>query len=827
MIGDDGTSGVVVTTVSQQAIEDIRSAFVEAEVAARGYSFANYDDAAAAATNLLRKAGRIERSSLDLSVAVQIARLLGKYRAIALTYQRKDQAALATARMGQIFRDLLVPNRDEARLAGSEMLERCANEYLVLRDRRAAGIELTNAGLLRVEMYNATTDQLQYAMKLLQRGRDLKKGNRVDWAYSEFNIGICLKNLYKNNPSQLERAHKCLKDACKVFDASASVEKYRTAYLAETCEALIDWWNASRNILIAKLVSKNLNDMPEQYHATDIDRVQLFHLLKSNPQAIGLSATPDWVADVGHPTIPRNSFPAPEVLLEELRQELDQFPPGSADHTRLRWFIHRISSELLGRDDFDDALASMLSDWFDKGNFESFFVYARDVLPSVNVSVEARRGILTRMLTCVEHFRRTWAERDIERFLLRNPVQLRFVACQLAEVGNWSEAFDMLELSRGLLSSGTTSYSSVPIIKDESHFWLHITHGPDATHAIARYASNGKIATFGRSFFGLSGKYLAGLFSGPEGLLSAQYAGDMSGVSTAVSRIAASVQELVEWVKINCVNKHVVVMPGGFYQAFPIATQIYTSSLGDAIPQFASSAPSMTLAASQAEAPTVKEVGICVAADVAGFSPLKWAKLEEGLSRSSTDHLRFREVTGTKVDLISDMQLVDLMHFSGHSYAAPDPLDSSVVLHGGSLTVRDILKLRSVSKTCVLSSCQSGATFNFVRQDEYLSIQSSLFYAGAIAVIGTLWPVKDFVAFIFGMLFYRTLSVEAEVIPAFFQAIRDLATLTREQLDELLSGQDVEAPKLYSALGEQEIVFPDFSDHGAYTLMLRSPFADR
>ena len=85
----------------------------------------------------------------------------------------------------------------------------------------------------------------------------------------------------------------------------------------------------------------------------------------------------------------------------------------------------------------------------------------------------------------------------------------------------------------------------------------------------------------------------------------------------------------------------------------------------------------------------------------------------------------------------------DLVHFQGHAkHDRDDPLSSQLVLADGPLTARDIFGLRDVRAALVtLAACESAANV-VAAGDEPLGLIPAFLYAGAGAVLASMWKVQ-------------------------------------------------------------------------------------
>jgi len=95
---------------------------------------------------------------------------------------------------------------------------------------------------------------------------------------------------------------------------------------------------------------------------------------------------------------------------------------------------------------------------------------------------------------------------------------------------------------------------------------------------------------------------------------------------------------------------------------------------------------------------------------------------------------------GRVLDEIQDRAHV---HLACHAhFDADEPLHSGLVLHDGLLTAGEILELPLKAGLLVLSACQT-ARQTVGRGDELMGLVRVLLYAGASALVASLWSVDD------------------------------------------------------------------------------------
>ncbi len=120
------------------------------------------------------------------------------------------------------------------------------------------------------------------------------------------------------------------------------------------------------------------------------------------------------------------------------------------------------------------------------------------------------------------------------------------------------------------------------------------------------------------------------------------------------------------------------------------------------------------------------------------------------------------DVTGKTLNRILREGAFDVIHYAGHAYADDEQGDlSGLVLKGGEIFFAQ--KVRRLLEGCplvFLNACQSGAVggvpadkLGAYAQAEGLA--SAFLYGGAVACIGSLWPIYDVPAAAFATAFYR------------------------------------------------------------------------
>jgi len=110
------------------------------------------------------------------------------------------------------------------------------------------------------------------------------------------------------------------------------------------------------------------------------------------------------------------------------------------------------------------------------------------------------------------------------------------------------------------------------------------------------------------------------------------------------------------------------------------------------------------------------------------------------------------------LDASGELQKFDLVHFAAHAlFDRAAPHQSRVVLADGALTALDVLDLSLNARLVTLSACQT-ALGKGGPGDEWIGLVRAFFYAGARALVASLWHVEDHSLVEWIEQFYRHLA---------------------------------------------------------------------
>lgn len=97
----------------------------------------------------------------------------------------------------------------------------------------------------------------------------------------------------------------------------------------------------------------------------------------------------------------------------------------------------------------------------------------------------------------------------------------------------------------------------------------------------------------------------------------------------------------------------------------------------------------------------------------------------------------------TRSTVVESVGQADYLHLACHcKFSHEDPLNSALMLSDGDVTARDIFSWRLNPELVVLSACESGIS-KVHAGDELIGLVRALLFAGAPAVIVSLWNAYD------------------------------------------------------------------------------------
>lgn len=824
------------TTISH--IEQVESAYGDRPDPAEFANWGHLEVRSAFESKLARIRADIA-NDISLSVAISHAKVLGRCSSAAEAIGFEPLVYETESLLAQIFAKMITFKRDDARIRASEEFFRVGKKWASLKLIDQLAINLTNGALCLLEMNNPSKSQLLTAKKVCEKTVRLRKKGTVDFAYSQFNLSLakfkCIFETVEHERSkEFSEILRGFDRAMRVFQQFPDrAEAYRSVYHANVMEVLEGWIRHEIKLVRRELAVSRL---PKDIKVEDrygMSAENYMSIVASNPAVAGYETRPDWVPNDDE--IAERAAGRIPGALKRMRLAEKCLMESGSQTTQLALKLFEVQRLLTPIETVLPVPYREMDIIWRQRDIERYFVNAFGILHYVaatgGAGVDGYRLLLERIIECLVIFRTHWTEEAVSDLLSRHPVTFRMAACELGRLGQWEAAFKLLEYSRGLNSSRTwledpTQFDHV--IDDIT--WVHVTHSPNASYLV--FLRDGEY--YGFEFPDLSGKILTSMFWGLGG---DSLWGELWGSSVdrrAVREMALAFKGLGDCIDRNSGSK-VVVMSGGFYQAFPIWA---CGDLGDATIRFAKTvtvAPSRASALRNSAAADGQKfdnlISVFEASNVSGFAPLEFAEAEiraiesllpEGWSSTRSE--------ATKELMIDALERSGILHYAGHSVADLDPMSSSIVTYGEPVDVRAILDVSVKSSLVTFGSCESGLSLNLLHQDEMLSLQSAAFYSGAFAVIGTCWAVKDIVAAGYAFAFYRRCFESSDlgrrgsfvnaVIDAHQHAVSWLASATVYEVGALAREWGVEVSR--ASRKDDDRAF-EFYDYAAFSLLGVNP----
>ncbi len=237
-------------------------------------------------------------------------------------------------------------------------------------------------------------------------------------------------------------------------------------------------------------------------------------------------------------------------------------------------------------------------------------------------------------------------------------------------------------------------------------------------------------------------------------------------------------------------TKKLVICSPHSLQVFPLHACLLPSGefLGD---RFSISyTPSLSVFKSRFEPEIGENLKVLFVGDPAGDLPL--ARLEvEQLSRYYNNSVKLVKEQATKREFLSIASEMACVHYAGHSkFDFGDNLETALMLSDSRMTLRNIFSEFRMSGggLVILNGCETG---NVVPDafDDYLSFPVGFIYAGASAVISSLWIVDDLVAFLVMKQFhsnYSTGQTAGEALDGAVAWLRDDIKTGRQLYQEIV-----------------------------------------
>jgi hypothetical protein len=720
------------------------------------------------------------KAARDETQFPRFAESFGFVLGISQMEQNEGNSALSKFFIATLLRQLKWEDVDITKTEGAELFYEVAGMYRRTGEVQNRAISLTNSALSLIEKHRPSSAEREVARRRLELGLSLRELYSEDWAFSKFNLGLYWSTTETTGDDliqDLTKAKSYINASMKIFGPESSDHlNVALGELARIEERLV---SARVEIALADAVASHLDELPDraQYTASTTPIILGF-VLQSNPQSMGLAETPNWVTSAVESQPDVQSSHQIRMLLQRLRELPDGVEasgltnPNSAAwyRARLEWILDK---SLENYNCMVEALGTLSED----GDCELYFIRGMKLLESAQATSSAEISVqlllsLSAAYSAVYSFR---ISARVESFLRNHPAEIRFVACELCEHGQFDDAFDLLESTRSILQLQRNDFSQDAVLVDETSFarvvWVYLTHSPKASYVLARTLDEGERRTYGEAVYSIPGARLVQLTSsraaGHEGILVSQ---DPLLPASILTRAVANaigaltpIADAINRAKHDLGGTSIVLIPSGLYSVFPLPALETSEDAPDyrRVPKMVATTMRATLHSCNRPIFSARVLSARVST---GRPELHHADLEAQTiailleSMFPADAVSL-SLSASVADLLGALRSADIVHVSSHSRADHlEPTQSSIALSDGAVTVEDILGSRQINCALVtLSSCQSGLSGPLVLADEFLSLQSALLYSGCRLSIGTLWPIIDIVGLLFFTRFYSAL----------------------------------------------------------------------
>ncbi|KAG8754426.1 hypothetical protein FRC14_005090 [Serendipita sp. 396] len=212
-----------------------------------------------------------------------------------------------------------------------------------------------------------------------------------------------------------------------------------------------------------------------------------------------------------------------------------------------------------------------------------------------------------------------------------------------------------------------------------------------------------------------------------------------------------------------CVTGQLSFLPihaAGVYDTGDFSEQIQDYAIS-------SYAPTISALLEQADAPAQKPFRLLSAVEPSSgpsYIPNTEKELEYIRRRlQNRDHVVLHKVQATKEQVIKEMRDCNWLHLACHgTQNATNPTKSALLLHGGKLTLEEIIRLNLPhAEFAFLSACQT-MTGDEGLSDEAVHIAGGMSLAGYRSVVATMWSIEDALAPKVADEFYARLLQDGE-----------------------------------------------------------------
>ncbi|WP_188668614.1 CHAT domain-containing protein [Tersicoccus solisilvae] len=629
---------------------------------------------------------------------------------------------------------------------------------------RRAAICAANAATALLEKTKISKSDFTRIESNIAFSLDHKTKGTVDWWYSQFAQGLYLQKSGINDAAQLRRAATTMANALEKLVRDLATDQYVLGR-AQVCQCEYLAYDLEVTTRDTRLLELHLHELTETVvDLSTLHAAEVVGLLKSNPKALGLDETPKWVT-TGSPDQALKTAKSSLRRAHRMLQVAIRSSPGISSLTQTFANMQLMHSGIrleYSSKSVETFVQSLSKTDVMPGGHQQEFISTMEAL--IRAQNETSFGLPAPVLKLLA---RTYlaavdeaASANVQQFALRQGSLARFLSCWLADAGDWTQAFTLLEASRSLLAPNRRDEEFV----SEDWLKLHVTHDPTATYLVGKVG----MSYCGTVISELSGRHLARLWYGisasDPGVSILERAGDRSGYNSRLAGLSGEFEVLVDSIdQLSGAARCIALSVGGLHSITPLASMIevaYPSKYAAIVVTPRTSDLSRDEGVELDRQGPVKASVLSVAGNPT-FGLLPFAKLESEIITQSLDASGFDCTYLENCTLSRAMTALhddSIVHFSGHSFSDDfDPNNSSLIFSDGLLAAATLRSARTQAILITLSSCESGLVSSDRFADEALSIQSALLQAGAKHVIGSSWKLLDLPSCILFVKFYELL----------------------------------------------------------------------
>ena len=428
------------------------------------------DEAVSLGESLARRTQNKVTGDIATKDSRVLASWLGKRKALARIAGVSDQIIAADIDFATLVKNTIFPNRDNARDYAASVFLWSAERLIGIGDVEYAAMQMSNAAEVLLEKSRISESDVERAKAALEKSTKWRRKNSVDMGVHLVNVALLRKTLIrkgvetpspetlKNVMRTLEKGFKLASQPEPIGRETLGAQDIEEIYHHNVVELLDLWLNVEihrEELNFAVEVSRRVHRALSVENLPLETLVGVVSLLRVNPKSLGIEETPEWVLPKKS-IIDRacKSIPGFEARIEAAFAYLEKNPGA----LRLASILQRVSSSLETIE--ETSFAAFLSGLERANRGQDDQLFLQRILSLVqNVDLVPRDQskryveILGRTPSSLARAKRLWTTERFREFMLRYRLELRWVACELAQAGRWGQAFELLSAVTGAVAS--------------------------------------------------------------------------------------------------------------------------------------------------------------------------------------------------------------------------------------------------------------------------------------------------------------------------------------------------------------------------------------